>query len=126
MRRKTLLVVEDDDLLRAVYRQTLSLGGYEVREAYDGLAALQAIDIAPPDVIVLDLVMPRVTGYDVLAEVRQDAHTRHIPVIIVTGTQDSLEGAGADCVLRKPVDMGLLLRAVARCSAPRDAESQKF
>ncbi|MDQ3070233.1 MAG: response regulator [Acidobacteriota bacterium] len=116
MRRKTLLVVEDDDLLRAVYRQTLSFGGYEVREAPDGLAALQAIDIAPPDVIVLDLVMPGVTGYDVLAEIRQHAHTRYIPVIVVTGTQDSLEGAGADCVLRKPVEMGLLLRAVARYS----------
>ena len=122
MPRKTLLVVEDDDDLRTYFRDVLSSHGFEVKEAGGGLEALQSIDTSPPDVVVLDLVMPHVTGIDVLQELRAHAHTRGIPVVVVTGT-NVIEDIDADCVLRKPVLAGPLLNAIARCTAPNDGTS---
>src|SRR5687768_5455312 len=115
MARRTLLVVDDDEDLREIFRTALVLAGYEVKEAADGLEALRSIDADPPDAVVLDLKMPHVSGYDVLYDLSVQAHTRKIPVVVVTGCADNLDHVDAACVLRKPVLPEELIRAVERC-----------
>lgn len=119
MGRKTILVVEDNDDLRLLFASTLALSGFAVREVSDGMEALRLIDSSPPDAIVLDLGLPRVTGYDVLAELKQHASTREIPVVVVTGTNDPVDAVDADCLLRKPVEAAQLIETIQRCLASR-------
>ena len=116
MTRKMVLLVEDDAALRSLFCNALVIAGFAVREAADGMEALRLIDSAPPDVIVLDLGLPHVTGYDVLYELRQHSHTNQIPVVIITGSNDPLDDANPDCILRKPVDPEKLIRIVERCA----------
>jgi CheY-like chemotaxis protein len=116
MARRTLLVVEDDDELRRMYHTTLGLAGFEVSEAANGLEALRRLDgWAPPDLIVLDLMMPGITGHAVAQEVSAQAHLRHIPVLIVTGSTENIDYLDVACVLRKPVTPDGLIEAVNRC-----------
>ena len=110
---KTVLVVEDYDVLRELFADALStLGGFSVRQAANGMDGLRAAESNPPDAIVLDLGLPHVTGYDVLHALKQHPHTKEIPVIIVTGTNEIVEGVRAGCVLRKPVDPTELVRVL--------------
>jgi len=91
---QTILVVEDDDEMRRMFRMALSFAGYEVLEARDGYSALHFIEQNPPHAIVLDLGLPVVSGHVVLADVLGRAHTQHIPVVVVTGQPDpQAEGA---------------------------------
>ena len=115
---KTVLIVEDDRELRRFLSGALRLAGYEVRESSDGYDALHQLHRPPaPDCIVLDLNLPVLSGYAVKQELAASAEMRHIPVIIVTGSDAALDYLGADCVLRKPVTPENLLGAVQRCMA---------
>lgn len=116
--RRTILVVEDDADLRAVFRNALVFGGFDVTEASDGFTALWQIEQHRPDAIVLDLGLPTVSGYTVLQEVSARTHTRDIPVVIVTAHDPELfQGVGdaAACVLRKPVRPERLVSTVRAC-----------
>lgn len=113
--RKTVLVVEDDDDLRSIFTTNLSMAGFVVRQAANGMEALQLIDSAPPDIVLLDLGLPHVTGHDVLSEIKAHAHTRDIPILVVTGRDVSLPGISPECILLKPVDAAELLQQVKRC-----------
>jgi DNA-binding response OmpR family regulator len=123
--RKTVLVVEDDPALRRMYRTVLGLAGFEVLEADDGLQALRRIDERPPDLVILDLVLPTLSGLVVQQEIAANAHTRNIPVIIVTGSDLDLGGVDVPCVMRKPVSPDKLLQAIKSCleSGPPGAGS---
>lgn len=103
MPRKTVLVVEDDDHLREIFATNLTLSGFAVRQAANGMDALRFVDAAPPDVIVLDLGLPQVTGLDVLHEIKSHVHTREIPVIVVTGRDVSVPGTAARNLVRAGV-----------------------
>ena len=117
-RKKSVLIVEDDIPLRQMYRLALSLAGFEVREAGDGFDALNAIDDHPPDLVILDLALPRVNGHEVRAELAARAHTRQIQVLIVTGaTGPEIYQLDADCVLTKPVPPDKVVEAAQRCLA---------
>ena len=118
--RPVVLVVEDDAELRRLYRTTLTIWGYDVRDAADGLAALTLIDREPPDVVVLDLGLPGFSGHAVSAELAENGTTRHIPVIIVTSAEEDLDGLDARCVLRKSASPERLLAEVRRCLADAD------
>src|SRR5687767_11320476 len=98
-----ILVVDDDAELRKMFRIALRVGGFDVHEAGDGYSALKWIDQHSPDAIVLDLGLPAMSGHVVLQELAAHAHTRSIPVIIVTGMPGDHERLNAACVLRKPV-----------------------
>lgn len=113
--RKAVLIVEDSDELRGMFSDALTLAGYVVRQAADGLEALRLLDSDPPDAVVLDLGLPHVNGYDVLFELRQHGHTRNIPVVIVTGSPNPVEGVAATCLLRKPIRAEDLVRTVQNC-----------
>ncbi len=115
-RVSTILIVDDDESNRGMLSRLLSRHGYATREAEDGRAALSALSGDLPDLILLDLQMPVMTGLEVLRVLKREERTRRIPAIIVTGETDRqsrLEAlqSGADDFLTKPVDvMELTLR----------------
>src|SRR5204863_2937563 len=80
----TVLVVDDDPALRDVLSSLLAEDGWRVATAADGAAALQAIERERPTAMVLDLMMPRVDGFEVLQSVRSEPRLRDLPVLIVT------------------------------------------
>ena len=86
--RATILLVEDEDTLRRVMRDLLEQEGYLVHEAGDGAEALEMIDRFAPDVVLLDLNLPNVDGYTVLAQLRSRPATRNLPVLVLSARGD--------------------------------------
>ena len=112
-----VLVVDDDAAIARVLGRYLAQQGYEVDVAHDGVAALQSIETRPPDLVLLDVVIPGLNGFEVCRRVKEDPRTRLLPIVLVTGHDERekrLEGvaAGADDFLTKPVDRGELLARV--------------
>jgi two-component system, OmpR family, KDP operon response regulator KdpE len=114
-RRPSVLVVEDDPELRTLYRTTLALAGYTVTVAEDGVDALRRVEIESPDVIVLDIGLPRLGGGDVHREILSNAATASVPIVVVTGDSNRLDRSEFPCVLQKPVDLDDLVATVDRC-----------
>jgi DNA-binding response OmpR family regulator len=111
------LIVEDDAELRRMYSQALLMAGFDVREARGGFEALQKVDANPPDIVVLDLSLPGIDGFTVQAELTAHAHTKSIPIVVVTGTMANLADLDVACLLRKPVTPDSLVEAVRKCLA---------
>jgi DNA-binding response OmpR family regulator len=102
-----VLVADDDDDIRDLVAFRLDRAGYEVLRAGDGQQALDLAKEHRPDLAVLDVMMPKLTGYDVTRELRADAATSRIPVILLTARvqeADVARGfeAGADDYVKKP------------------------
>jgi CheY-like chemotaxis protein len=116
---RTILIVEDDADLRRLYASALRIAGYVVRESGDGLSALHQLDEVRPDCIVLDLMLPRLSGYAVRSELAASAEMRDIPIVIVTGTEADSSRLGTSCILRKPALPDDVVVAVERCIAIR-------
>jgi DNA-binding response OmpR family regulator len=115
-RAKVVLVVEDDPALRAFYRQVLMISGYTVIAVEDGIDALRRVETDPPDLVILDLELPRLSGRDVQAELAAHTATSHIPIMVVSGTDTrTLDPAAFVCILRKPVTPERLVAAVDDC-----------
>ena len=115
--RKTVLIVDDDEGLRYLFSRTLALEGFDVKQARGGFEALRMLDNDRPDIIILDLTMPGVDGFVVRNELAAHAHTRDIPVVIVTGLTEDLQHLDVPCILKKPVTPGQLVAAVRKCLA---------
>lgn len=115
MPRKRILIVEDDADLRRIFRTALSLAGYQVEDAGDGIEALHLIDNRPPDLVVLDLVLRSLDGLSVQQELAAHAITSRIPIVIVTGSSIDTDALDVACVLRKPVMPDELVRTVKQC-----------
>jgi CheY-like chemotaxis protein len=113
----TVLIVEDDADLRQMLRAALAFAAYRVIEASDGLAALQMIDSDPPDLVLLDLGLPVLSGAIVRQEIAAQAHTRNIPIVVITGEPGDHAELDVACVLRKPVLPDRVVAAVRRCMA---------
>jgi len=118
-RIKTILIIEDDTDLRRLYASALRIAGYVVRESGDGLSALHQLDAVRPDCIVLDLMLPRLSGYAVRSELAASAELRDIPIVVVTGTEADSSRLGTSCILRKPALPDDVVIAVERCMAMR-------
>jgi DNA-binding response OmpR family regulator len=112
-RRRTTLLVDDDRDVREMFREALRMEGFDVRTAVDGMMALWQIDQQLPDVIVLDLDLPGVSGVDFLKELRARPDTALLPVIVVTGTDWEVP-TGVSALLRKPVTPDTLVDLVGR------------
>mgnify|MGYP001599414727 CR=1 FL=1 len=116
-RPTTILIADDDADLRDILRSVLEPAGFAVVEAADGEAAQQAIRRRTPDLVILDYMMPGLTGPQVCQWLKQDTLLRHTPVIMLTGkseVQDKVHGitAGADDYVLKPFEPRELLARV--------------
>ena len=103
---KLILICEDEPTLRELIRASLN-GAYEFAEARDGFDALGLARELTPDAVVLDLMLPRKSGFEVLAELREDERLRSIPVLVMTAWSDMLDdalAAGANAFISKPFD----------------------
>ncbi|HEV7626819.1 MAG TPA: response regulator [Streptomyces sp.] len=111
-----VLVVDDDKVVRQLIRVNLELEGFEVVTAADGVECLEVVHGVRPDLVTLDVMMPRLDGLRTAARLRSDPRTRHIPVVIVSGrTQlDCEEGQEpqVDALLAKPFEPSELVRMV--------------
>ncbi len=118
----SVLVVEDDEDLRDLLTTLIAHEGYSVSSAEDGYQALERIGADPPSLILLDLMMPGVDGWDVLADLRDQAVDT--PVVVVTAVPDAwsdIRASGASALVSKPIDMDELLRTVSALLRPQDA-----
>ena len=109
-----ILVIEDNALLRAQLQRLFADAGMAVEFASDGLAGLQMALDAPPDLILLDLHLPDLSGDDVLLRLRADDRTAEVPVLVVTAdasveVRHRLELLGSDGFLTKPVEVSEVL-----------------
>ena len=134
MAAKRILVVEDTELLRRMYKDRLLQDGYDVVDAADGLAALSILRDEHFDLILLDLIMPRMGGIEVLEAVKQDPRTQSIPVVVLTnlGEEATIEHAvslgAVDYLIKnetRPADVaekvGLVLEAFTAEGAAAEA-----
>lgn len=129
MRTPTIrvLVVDDDEPVRRLIRLNLELEGFEVEQAIDGRDCLTKVRANLPDVITLDLVMPALDGLSAAARLRESEHTRHIPLVLITGAvtpRDRLRAdeIGIDAVLAKPFapeDLVATIRSVVGTTPER-------
>ena len=113
-RQSTILVVDDDPNIRELLTQELTEAGYQVMAATNGREALAAVRRRQPDLVVLDVMMPEMNGFDVAAVLKNDPQTMEIPIVILSIVQDRERGfrLGIDRYLTKPIDTDLLFREV--------------
>jgi PleD family two-component response regulator len=109
-----ILVVDDEPLIVEMIEETLASDGYEVVKAYSGEEALQKVEATMPDLVLLDLMLPGMDGYEVCRQMQKNAHLNHIPVIMLTAKTaigDRVAGyeKGADDYITKPFDADELL-----------------
>ncbi|HET7460302.1 MAG TPA: response regulator [Longimicrobium sp.] len=119
MSAPTIVLIEDDEASQYFYGTLLRRQGYTVRSARFGKTGLKAVRDDPPDVVVLDLGLPELDGFQVLRELKGDPATRHVPVIVVTvhvyeHDREAAMAAGCDEFLAKPLPPSELLAAVQR------------
>jgi CheY-like chemotaxis protein len=110
----TILVVDDDDGIRSLLKQELNEAGYNVEEAANGKEAISKIRSVRPDLVILDVMMPEMNGFDVAAILKNDPQTMEIPIIILSIVQDKSRGfrIGVDRYLTKPIDTELLFSEI--------------
>jgi putative two-component system response regulator len=112
-----VLIVEDEEPPREMLRRVLEREGYVITTAADGAEALTTIAAQQPDVVILDVMLPQLDGFEVCRRVRQDVRTRLTPIVMVTGYDERAErvqglSAGADDFLAKPIEIQELLARV--------------
>lgn len=126
-RSTTLLVVDDEPAIRVLLSELLADTGHHVYTVPDGGEALDALRSGPPPcAVILDLMLPRVNGWEVLNQLRADDALAQIPVIVLSAHADAAAVArqyGVDAALSKPFDPGELLETVQTHCPEHDASS---
>lgn len=119
-RRHRILVIDDEEHILTLLHHELSDAGYEVLTARSGEEGLRSIPILRPDLILTDLMMPDVSGYDVVRRIKEDAATQHIPVVVLSVLEASVPDRpiAADAHLTKPVDIEELVKVLERLLNP--------
>lgn len=120
-----VLVVEDSDAIRAAFTILLEESGYAVAAAATGAEAVRLAEGRAPDLVLLDLGLPDISGLDVLRRIKANPATAHLPVVALTGRDDeadrgALLAAGCAAYLVKPVDTQQLIRSIPGYIAARD------
>jgi CheY-like chemotaxis protein len=115
----TILIAEDDDTQRTLYADLLAQAGYRVLEASDGVQSLEIARTQRPHLVLVDVAMPGMSGWNLVRELRDDYTLGALRVIVVSGLVDSWDrdasiAAGADSHLAKPVDPHQLLAEIKR------------
>lgn len=119
MRRDRIMVVDDDEIIRVLLKKALEAEHYDVALAVDGDDALEKVFQNPPDLIIIDYMMPKMNGIDLIKKLKSYAHIGQIPIIMLTVTETEVSevqalAAGADDWIRKPVHVPRLLARMKR------------
>ena len=114
---KRILVVEDNDLNRKLFCDVLRASGFAVEPVADGELVLNSARAFDPDLVIMDIQLPNVSGVDLIAAMRRDAALKDTPVLAVTayagkGDEERIRDAGATGYLSKPVSIGPFMAAV--------------
>lgn len=114
--QKKVLVVDDDKSLTKTVEGLLSHNGYAALVAHDGLDAMVKVRNSNPDLIILDIMMPEINGYDVCSNLKFDERFKHIPIIVLTSREQELDARigqlmGID-YMHKPIDSKILLEKI--------------
>ena len=117
-RRDCILIIEDNALNMKLFRDLLRAQGYQVLEAMDGLAGLDLARAETPDLILLDIHLPDVSGLEVAAKLKAEPRTRDIPILVITASllpeaEQSAVSSGCDAFLRKPIAISEFRATVA-------------
>jgi two-component system, cell cycle response regulator DivK len=117
MSDKTILYVEDNEFNRKIVRQLLAKTTYRLREAVDGEQGVASALAAPPDLILMDIQLPKMSGLDATRQLRNDPRTAAVPIIVVTsfalsGDEQKATAAGATAYLAKPYSPRALLAKI--------------
>jgi DNA-binding response OmpR family regulator len=118
-RRKTILICDDEPALRELIRASMD-EGYDFAEASDGIIAMELARDMRPDIVILDLMLPRLSGLEVLARFNEDERLKDVPILVITAwneTREDVLAAGADDFVTKPFDPADLRSAVNRLVA---------
>ena len=112
-----ILAVDDDKGMRTLLRVTLERNGFQVAEAPDGEAAVEQVLASPPDLILMDVMMPRMDGFTACQIIHGTANTAHIPIILLSAMisdehKEKGLASGANLYLTKPVSPSVLLETV--------------
>ena len=116
---KTILIAEDNDLNLKLFNDLLQVKGYGTIQCHDGREALRLIRERRPDLILMDIQLPEISGLDVITQIKADPDLKAIPVIAVTafamkGDEERIRASGCDGYLPKPIAVANLVETVAR------------
>ena len=127
MGKKYILIVDDDPDMVETVGMMLESKGYEVGKAYDGIEGEESIKERRPDLVVLDVMMPRKNGYVLCAELKKNKETRDIPIVLLTAVGEAVptttyshadgKATEAEEYIPKPVDVQVLVETIERLSS---------
>lgn len=125
-----VLVVDDELDTLSLLRTILEISGYEPITTLNSVDAIDLAEAEKPDVVLLDIMMPRLDGFTLCKMMRQHQATRHLPIIFVTAyealdIEDRRVESGADRVIRKPIDMDVLVNTISDVQHTHVARAQK-
>ncbi len=123
MSRRVAVIIEDNPDVRAMVAMKLTSAGFVVHEAADGMAGLSTVQLVEPDIVILDMMMPRISGLEVLERLRSDSSIDQIPVILLTArAQDEAVrsgfAAGASDYIIKPFSPRELVERIEKLLDP--------
>jgi two-component system cell cycle response regulator DivK len=125
--RQLVLVVEDYQDAREMYAAYLQFSGFDVAEAGNGIEAVEKTSELLPDIVLMDLALPRMDGWEATRRLKADARTRHIPVVALTGHAlaghaEGAREAGCDAFVTKPCLPDALVAEIRRLLDQREAK----
>jgi two-component system, cell cycle response regulator DivK len=129
-RRSLVLVVEDYQDAREMYAAYLQFSGYEVAEATDGIQAIEKALELMPDIILMDLALPRMDGWEATRRLKSDDRTRHIPIVALTGHAlaghaEGARQAGCDAFVTKPCLPDALVAEIQRMLEAQSGDGKR-
>ena len=120
---KKILIVEDNDLNLKLFRDLLGANGYETFETKEGIEAISLTRNVMPDLIIMDIQLPEISGLDITRKIKADGSIKHIPVIAVTAfamkdDEEKILAAGCEAYLSKPIAIDVFLTTIRRFLEP--------
>jgi two-component system, cell cycle response regulator DivK len=118
-RRRKVLIVEDNDLNMKLFSDLLTAHGYDILQTKDGLEALVLARCHRPDLILMDIQLPEISGIEVTRRLKQDDDLKFIPVVAVTafamkGDRERIRSGGCEDYIAKPISIAAFLQTVER------------
>lgn len=122
--QKKILIVEDNDLNLKLFRDLLEANGYETFETKEGIEAISLTRNIEPDLIIMDIQLPEISGLDITRKIKADSQISHIPVVAVTAfamkdDEEKIMAAGCEAYLSKPIAIDDFLQTIRRFLEPQ-------